>query len=957
MTELSADDLETEAALERLRYEPRPDPASDLAEDPSEPAADSEPPTEPGGAAAAEVPPLPPQGEPEPEPTLLSADTEPPPARWAADAEPTFAPIELAATSPATPLPDRPSDDTSDLQVEYLPPSHHIEAPAAEAEPAAATSAETPAPQLTQAAAHSEPPPASPALAAALLTAPPRDSAPALFSVEAPSLSTPLLWLEGFTARIDGRTILKDLTFTLERRGVYAVMGPGGSGKSTLASILGGQNRISGGWSFSGRCDFEGQPLGSGRRPTTIPQALRRTSMSLHSYLRCDLADPDAVSLDQLRAGLERARLGRLAAELDTEISRILPPLSESEWWRLAIARALMSQPALLCIDEPTAGLSEREAAPIIDVLKAEGLHRTVLFVTHNQQQARVISHYTMLIAGGRLQELESTELFFTGPSSRAGQDYVRTGGCYVPSPDAPEEHLSEEFQSGGAPAPTAPTPPEAPPAPPAPAVKSEPSPPQEASLPEESATLWSETLHGRKPALSLRRYRLRVGTREILSDISLDLADRGLYVLAIPDGASKRMLIRALCGPRPANFAISGQAQYGDDTISDDSSPATPQAGAQLLMMSVAAYVGSALAEHAMSRLEQRAVTQRLIQESGFPELLERLDVDMTSVEPAERRVLEILRATVKSPAVLVLEDPLAGLPRGPRERVIAVLRHQAELRCLLLVSQDDGLARELEVPHGWIIAGHSTTQAPPPPPPPEPEPVLAPPPVAVPTVSPPREVPVTSAEPLSAPVVAPPEPTRLWGRGPRGFQWLRTGALAGMPAPGMTNDLAYDLDLIRGAGITHLVTLTQETLPAEEVSAHGLTNIHFPIVDMDVPGEEAAARLCGQVADLLQASRSVGFHCKAGLGRTGTMLACQLIWEGIPAITALTQVRTIEPAWIQSDKQVAFLGRFEDWLRQMWPLEQGQRKKRSHSTHEHPNPQQGAVLTAKKEKTHDIT
>lgn len=750
--------------------------------------------------------------------------------------------------------------------------------------------------------------------------------------------TTPLLILADFTAAIDGRTILKDLNFSVERRGVYAVMGPGGSGKSTLAGILGGHHRNSGGWEFSGRCDYDGAPLGSRRRPMTIPQILRRPVISLSSYLRCDLPQPESATEADLQAVLTRTRLGRLAHCLDSELGRISPSLSESEWWRLAIARAILCEPALLCIDEPTAGLSEREAAPIIDVLKAEGLRRTVLFVTHNQQHARVISHYTLLIAGGRLQEMDSTETFFSGPSSRAGQDYVRTGGCYVPSPDAPAEYLSEEFQAAQPPAPDVPAAPIAPLEAAAPArAPVEPSPSVEPPPATEVATLWGDTLAGSRPVLSLRRYRLRVGTRDILSDVSLDLADRGIYALAVPDSVSKRMLMRALCGPRPANFVIDGQAIYENGTLEEGHAPATPQTGAQLLMMNVALYIGSALAEHALSRVEQRAVTQRMIQQAGFPELLERLDTDMTSVEPDERRVLEILRAAVSNPAVLVLEDPLAGLPTLPRQRVISVLRQQAKLRTLLLLSGDDALARELSVPCGWVINGRTTLAAPPPPqpdpepqpapPPPPPPPEAAPAPASPPSPAPPGE---DAAAAGSAPVPVPDEPTRLYGRGPRGFQWLRPGALAGMPAPGMTNDLAYDLDLIRGAGVTHLVTLTHETLPSDELLMHGLYSIHFPITDMDVPSEEAAARLCSQLADLLSAGKSVGFHCKAGLGRTGTMLACQLIWEGTPAELALTQCRAVEPAWVQSDKQVAFLGRFDKWLQHTWPMEQGQRKKR---------------------------
>lgn len=954
-----------------------PEPTYQLALDQAQPVAASPPPVDDAPVESAELAATAP---------MLA---EPPAERWELPHSASATASAETPPQPAAPPPQR-SDDSSlddmELRFEYLPREHYqgLGEPMAEpAPPAEPVRQEPPLPAMDFDAALEEaigdrvppavpsaepttvlteiPPAVLPAVPPAVLTgvATSYDARPAWSAPEPSPSATPLLVLQDFTARIEGRTILKDLSFRLERRGVYAVMGPGGSGKSTLAGILGGQNRQSGGWEFSGRCDFDGAPLGTRRRPMSIPQVLRRTAMSLSSYLRCDLPDPDSASRAELQAVLTQSRLSRLCDELDTELSRMSPALSESEWWRLAIARAVLCDPALLCIDEPTAGLSEREAAPIIDVLKAQGLRRTVMFVTHNQQHARVISHFTMLIAGGRLQELDSSEVFFSGPSSRAGQDYVRTGGCYVPSPDAPAEHLSEEFQTTATPvyvsepAPIAAAAPSSRPSlPPSSPPSGETSvAPAAPTTPAEVATLWTETLAGSRPVLSLRRYSLRVGTREMLSDVNLDLADRGIYVLAIPDGISKRMLIRALCGPRPANFAIDGQAQYSGSAIEDDHAPVTPQTGAQLLMRSVAAYIGSALAEQALSRLEQRSITLRLIQEAGFTELLDRLDVDMTSVEQDERRVLEILRAAVSNPALLILEDPLFGLAAGPRQRVISVLHQQARQRTLLLLSQDDGLARELAVPHGWVINGRTTTAAPPPP---EPEPGPEPSPESVAPAQATNATKTTSAPPSGAAAPAPspasadrtrlvsepepepaapvePEPSRQHGSGPRGFQWLRPGALAGMPAPGLTHDLAYDLDLIRGAGVTHLVTLTQETLPSDELLMHGLYCIHFPVVDMDVPSEEAAADLCRQLADLLTAGKAIGFHCKAGLGRTGTMLACQLIWEGTPATNALTQVRSVEPGWVQSDKQVAFLGRFEDWLRQNWPLEQGQRKKRS--------------------------
>jgi len=53
---------------------------------------------------------------------------------------------------------------------------------------------------------------------------------------------------------------------------------------------------------------------------------------------------------------------------------------------------------------------------------------------------------------------------------------------------------------------------------------------------------------------------------------------------------------------------------------------------------------------------------------------------------------------------------------------------------------------------------------------------------------------------------------------------------------------------------------------------------------------------------------------HCRAGLGRTGTVLAAHLIWEGKGSLSALEYVRRIEPRWVQSEAQVKFLEAFSN-------------------------------------------
>ena len=96
----------------------------------------------------------------------------------------------------------------------------------------------------------------------------------------------------------------------------------------------------------------------------------------------------------------------------------------------------------------------------------------------------------------------------------------------------------------------------------------------------------------------------------------------------------------------------------------------------------------------------------------------------------------------------------------------------------------------------------------------------------------------------------------------------------MAGTPEPGLLFDIDYDLALLKGAGITMLVTLTEQPLPESLLESHGLKSLFFPIVDMNVPSCRATEDLCALVEMALERGEVIAFHCKAGLGRTGTLL-----------------------------------------------------------------------------------
>ncbi len=147
-----------------------------------------------------------------------------------------------------------------------------------------------------------------------------------------------------------------------------------------------------------------------------------------------------------------------------------------------------------------------------------------------------------------------------------------------------------------------------------------------------------------------------------------------------------------------------------------------------------------------------------------------------------------------------------------------------------------------------------------------------------------------------------------------PRGFNWIVPGKLAGCPAPGVSAPIDYDLSLLSRVGITRLITLTEEDLDQEALHRHELKNTHLPIIDREAPSIAQTHMLLVRMQNCIAAGDILAVHCKAGLGRTGTILAAWLIRDGgLSADGAIARLRRIEPGFIQSAIQEDFLHRYE--------------------------------------------
>jgi putative ABC transport system ATP-binding protein len=190
----------------------------------------------------------------------------------------------------------------------------------------------------------------------------------------------------------DGQiSALRDVSIEIRRGEYVAVMGPSGSGKSTLLNVLGGLDRPS-----RGEVYFEGQPLGAMRSLDRYrSQKLGFVFQSFH--LLPVLTALENVQIPMFETGLSGRRRAEKARELlelvglGPRADHLPQQLSVGERQRVAVARALANDPALILADEPTGNLDSQSAAGVFDLFARLHAERgvTLVVVTHDAELAR----------------------------------------------------------------------------------------------------------------------------------------------------------------------------------------------------------------------------------------------------------------------------------------------------------------------------------------------------------------------------------------------------------------------------------------------------------------------------------------------------------------------------------------------------------------------------------------
>jgi ABC-2 type transport system ATP-binding protein len=217
--------------------------------------------------------------------------------------------------------------------------------------------------------------------------------------------SPAVISLESVGKRYGTATIIHDLSFAVERGEIVGFLGPNGAGKTTTMRMIAGFTAATSGRVTVAGYDMATQNVEAARRIGYLPERPPLyDTFNVSAYLRF-VAKVKGVRRAAIASEIERVSA---ACHLEAVIHQEIHKLSKGYRQRLGLAQALLGDPDVLLLDEPTAGLDPGQIHETREVIRAFGRDHAVLFSTHILAEVTLICGRVAIIDHGRLLAIDS---------------------------------------------------------------------------------------------------------------------------------------------------------------------------------------------------------------------------------------------------------------------------------------------------------------------------------------------------------------------------------------------------------------------------------------------------------------------------------------------------------------------------------------------------------------------
>ena len=516
-------------------------------------------------------------------------------------------------------------------------------------------------------------------------------TAPRLPSRARPEAGQPILGVDGIRKEFGGLVAVNDLSFALRAGEIVGLIGPNGAGKSTTFNLITGVTPLTAGAvTFMGeRIDGQLARKIAGRgvsRTFQHVQLLAGKSVLENVALGAHLRTRVGVAQGCLR--LDRAREAQILYEASVQCQRVglgdslhelagNLPLGQQRI--LEIARALASDPLLLLLDEPAAGLRYKEKqdlARVLGQLRDEGLG--ILLVEHDMDFVmRLTNHLVVMDFGAKLAEGPPADI-----QRNAAVLEAYLGGLDDSDPLAAAS-VSTATQGGAAMT----------------GVASDLARPQEGLA--QSGTL-----------LEIDNFAVRYGLVEALAHTRLEVRAGSIVTVIGANGAGKSTMLNGIMGALPGIGHASGIVRYEGVDVQRWEVERRVSAGMSLvpekreLFASMTVRDNLLLGGFRRYRARERHWMESLDEVyTLFPRLKEREQQLAGTLSGGERQMLAVGRALMSKPRLLMLDEPSLGLaPRIVREIFEVIGRLRDSGVSILLVEQNARAALQI-ADYGYVL------------------------------------------------------------------------------------------------------------------------------------------------------------------------------------------------------------------------------------------------------------